>query len=347
MKKGGYKRLTTREKGALLFRIAQLVEQGYSLMQTLDIILASSSKKQRFWLEKILAQLKEGKSLEEAFRQASFSEHVLLILGQADTHGRLAEAFKQAALWKERRLAIRRQWQKVLVYPAILLFVLMSILYLLFQWVIPQFLVMFRTFDVQVPSITQKTIQFFQWWQQAYPTLILLMLILSLFFLLSWKSAHVKERIISYALVLPWIKKRVQDYYTLLFALQLGSLLQANIPLHVGMDRLIKNIRSSYLRSCLTRMEEKILAGQSVAQALKGENCFSHELYPVVYYAERKGALGQHLVQYGIQLEADVQEAWLRRIKMVEPMVLTAVGCFIAYLFYALFTPVLEMISIL
>lgn len=347
MKVNKYRRLAPREKAGLLFRIAQLVEQGYSLLQTLEIIQASSSKKQRFWLEKIVSNLKQGESIEEAFREAAFSDHVLLIISQAETHGHVAQAFRQAAFWKERKIEMKREWQKVIVYPAILLFMLISILYLIFHLVIPQFIIMFRNFDIKVPVITQKTIQFFQWWQHFYPTLILFMIALYLLCLFSWKSVLVRKRIISMLLIIPWIKKRIQDYYTLLFAMQLGSLLQANIPLHIGMDKLIKSNRFSYLQACLTRMEEKILAGQSVAQAVQAENCFSKELYPIVYYAERKGALGEQLVQYGIQLEENVQAAWLRRIKMVEPIVLIGIGCFIAYLFYALFTPVLEMIAIL
>lgn len=94
-------------------------------------------------------------------------------------------------------------------------------------------------------------------------------------------------------------------------------------------------------------MEQKILEGHSLAEAVKEENFFTLELHPIIYYAERKGMLGSQLVQYGILLETEVLEAWLRRIKLFEPILLTGVGLFIAYLFYALFTPVLELIKVI
>lgn len=340
-------KLSQQEKVHILTRMSQLLEQGYSFMQTLEIILTSSSRKQRYWIEKLMETLEQGKSVEEGFRNALFSEYVSIMIAQAEWHGNMAQALKQAYMWKSRKLKMKREWQKVLVYPAILIIILFSILYLIFHLVIPQFIVMFQTFRVDVPAATKNTLLFFQWWKDYYLILFTLIVIIILIFYLLYRLPHTRVKIINFLLKFSWTRMLPQTYFTILFTMQLGSLLQANIPLYQSMKKVKERCGSTYLQQRIQIMEEKIFEGQSVGDVVQAECIFTPELYPVIYYAEKNGKLGNQLVQFGMFLEAETMDTWLNRIKFMEPILLLCIGTFIAYLFFALFHPILELIKVI
>jgi type II secretory pathway component PulF len=130
-----------------------------------------------------------------------------------------------------------------------------------------------------------------------------------------------------------------------LFSVQLGFLLQASVPLHEAIQKMLSQSSSDVLRLQVSKVEKRILNGQTLGEALYGEDLFTPELHPVVYYAERNGRLAEQLIRYGVTLEKESIDEWIGRIKWVEPILLLGIGVLIAYMFIALFTPILQLIE--
>jgi competence protein ComGB len=339
------KQLNQAEKAKWLRRISQYLEQGYVLHETLNILAASTSGKEQAALQKMSAVLSAGNTLEEAFRQAGFSEYVLLMVSRAEVHGNFEAALRKASEWKLKRLQLKKEWLKVLTYPSILLVVMVVIVYVILHLVLPQFHYMFTSFDVTLPTSTVYTLTFFGWlneygWYVAgFGTTVLLVLAVCM------QRPGVRRSGVAFMVRLPLVKRVVQVYYTVLFSVQLGFLLQASVPLHEAIQKMLSQSGSDVLRQQVSEVEKRILNGQTLGEALHGEDLFTPELHPVVYYAERNGRLAEQLIRYGVTLEKESIDEWIGRIKWVEPILLLGIGVLIAYMFIALFTPILQLIE--
>lgn len=337
--------LSQMEKVSWLRRMSSMLTQGYALIQVLEILTASASKRERYWLSHISDNLQKGEPISRAFEQAGFAPQVTAMLAQADVHGRLADALKQAGAWKTKRLQLRQEWRKVLSYPVVLLLVLGIIVYLVIYLVLPQFQHMFVAFDVALPRSTLIIMSVFEWVQRFGLITFIIILLMSGVVVILLRPARVRLSLLPLALRVPVLRTWLNVTYTIRFSIELGFLLQANIPLYEGVRHLERQTSSRILRDVLRRLERKLLRGLSLGEAIQDESLFTKELFPVIYYAERNGQLAEQLVQYGVWLETETIDETIRRIKWVEPLLLLSIGGFIAYLFLALFAPIMALIE--
>ena len=339
--------LSQREKAKCLKRLSDLLHRGYALMQALDILSRSGTTKERFWLKNISASLAEGKTIEQAFSQAGFSTFVVLMIAQAEVHGKLADALGKASEWKLKRIQLKQELRKALVYPFALLIVAGVVFYLIMYFIMPQFQYLFRTFDVTLPRSTAFILSLYRWLAEN-GLLVLAVLFLSLLAAF-WgcRKWAVRMRVLRAGLKTPGIKNILQVFYSVLFSVQLGYLLQARVPLHESLRKVTVYSKSPLLKQTLAHIEENILKGMTLGEAIEDVHLFTAEMHPVVYYAERNGQLAEQLVEYGLLLERESIDRWIGQIKWIEPILLVGMGGLIAYLFLALLTPVMRLIEAL
>lgn len=337
--------LTQLEKTKVLRKLGQLIEQGYSFMQAIDIISISGTKIEHYWLNEVSLCLQKGVSLEEAFRLAKFSEYIVLIISQAEIHGNLAEAFQKAAEWNLKRIQLKREWLKVLSYPFTLLFMIGAMLYLILNFVMPQFELMFDTFGVSFSASTEYLLATYHWLTNNSTWLLTSFIVCCVCLYLVWRLPKVHTKLIPSMFRLPVLKTIGQAVHTILFSVQMGYLLQSNIPLHKCIQKLKDQTSYPLFREKMTDIEGEIMSGKTLGEAIQGDEMFTAELHPVVYYAERNGQLAQRLVQYGVYLEKESIDHWLARIKWLEPVLLIGIGGLIAYIFIALFTPMMQLME--
>lgn len=337
--------LSIPQKVFILKRLSQLLSQGYAVSEAIQILSVSAAFREKRLLYRLSSALAQGQEFEHAFRAAGFSEYIVMMIAQAQMHGNLADSLLKASEWKQRKLHIRREWQKVLFYPFVLLLVMMLMLYLIFYLVIPQFQLLFHSFSMDLPTSTQWMLAFFSFMERSFTILITVIVLALVSFYWFWRQEYYRLLIFRSFVRLPLIHSFYLINHTLWFSVQLGFLIQAKVPLHHCLQKLKEQATNVFLREKLVDLEHKILSGQSVGEALRGEEMFLPELHPVVFYAERNGQLGQSLLQFGFMLEKEWMSRWLARIKWTEPLLLLILGGCIAYIFIALFAPMLQFVE--
>lgn len=120
------KRFNTYEQVLFFQELGELLQSGYSISQSLDI-LASAHIKWQSWLSSVIEQLRQGQPLHSILKQ-DVNNQILLQLKLADQHGNLSETL--VAIGKS--LANLQQQQnkvkQVMRYPLILLGILGAML---------------------------------------------------------------------------------------------------------------------------------------------------------------------------------------------------------------------------
>ncbi|GGK19312.1 type II secretion system protein F [Caldalkalibacillus thermarum] len=339
--------LSLKEQERLLTRLSQLLSQGYSFMQALDVMFVSCQGKERDMMKRLEYLISTGTPLMEAFQKASFSTDVVLIIAQAETHGNLAEALRKASEWKRRQIRFKAELRKALTYPFILFVVILLISYLLFQVVIPQFSYLFEVYDIEVPVSTTVILYLVSILEQYYIPMVLTLFLMLAAVLFGWKKGVLQDRVAQVVARCRWINRWTRTFFTIMFCTQLGYLLQANVPLFHALQQVLHTAGSVHFKKTLERIEQELMQGKCLSEALKQDDVFVPELSAVVYHAEKNGQLAQHLVTYGQYLESEVLDRSLERLKWIEPVLLLMVGLVTSYLFFALFRPVFQLIEAL
>jgi competence protein ComGB len=213
------------------------------------------------------------------------------------------------------------------------------------QFVIPQFVYLFHTYDVTLPKVTEVILFFYHFVSQYVYGIFLFLCASIVLVVISFKNKIWQEHLLHFFIRLPGLKTIIQTYFTILFCTQLGYLLFAHISLYNALTKMSQNSHSTFLGKRARAIAEQLLLGVELSSVLEQEKWFVPELPSVVYFAEKNGQLAQQLIQYGNYLESFMLERWLSRIKWLEPMLLTVIGIVTAYLFVALFMPVFQLLD--
>lgn len=342
---GGERRLPLSVQANILHQLSELLKQGYSFSQALKITESSAKGQEKKIITKLETLISTGLPLAEAFQQSSFSPDVSVMVAQAEMHGDLPQALAKASEWKARQIRFKTELKKAVAYPFFLLVLIGLIIYILFQFVIPQFMFLFETYDLFLPKITQLVFTIIAM-VERYIWLIPLLLgaiFFILFFIMGNQS--LQKQFLSLLVRLPLIRRGVRLYLTILFCTQLGYLLYAHVSLYHALEKMAQNDAASYLGERARDISQQLLTGETLSEVLAKEISFVPQLSTLVYFAEKNGKLAQHLIEYGHYLEQSFLDRWIERLKWLEPALLIIIGLAIAYLFMAMMMPIFQLME--
>ena len=339
------RRLPLSVQAHILNQLSQLLKQGYSFGQALKITESSARGLEKKTILKLAEMVSGGLSLAEAFLQASFSSDVSVLVAQAELHGDLAQALAKASEWIERQIKFRTELKKALSYPLFLLILISVIIYVFFQFVIPQFLVLFETYDLYLPRVTRILFTIVTLIDRYVYILPLVPGCSLAFILLALRNKAWRNQLTVILVHLPGIRRVIRTYLTIMFCTQLGYLLHAHVSLYQALDQMAQNGQSTYLGVRAKEIAEKLLTGLTLSDVLAKESCFLPQLSTLVYFAEKNGRLAHHLIEYGHYLESNLLDKWIARLKWIEPTLLVIIGLATAYLFMAVLMPVFQLME--
>jgi competence protein ComGB len=140
-------RWSLSEQATFLHALGELLEKGYPLIQGLEFASIQLSKHSRSLLNSKISLLKEGKPFIEMIKSLKFHQDVTLYMYYAEKHGDLSFALKEGSTILKKKLEHRQHIQKILSYPICLLLFLGCILYFFKQFIIPQYEMLFTSFQ--------------------------------------------------------------------------------------------------------------------------------------------------------------------------------------------------------
>jgi len=264
------------QKTQLLFmkRTSHLLAKGYSLSEALDML--AWDEQFRDITEAMLVELRKGNTVDEAVKQAGFSDRIVSFLFFARIHRNLDQVFQQCSNMIFLEHEYIHKFRQILRYPIFLSFFLVIMLFIVDQTIFPSFTSLLKN-NGHLPLFFIAAVHFVD--------ALLLMLKITIGFLLAgvlvWlgkrNSLPLFRRLQLYEKT-PLLKDYQRLKVTFLFATHFHSLLATGISLQEALQLMEKQDHYPILSYYASLMLESLSQGASLAQSIQQCNLLRSEL---------------------------------------------------------------------
>jgi len=238
------------------------------------------------------------------------------------------------------------QAKSIVLYPAFVGFIVISVLFFMMIYVVPQMVDFIREMGQALPVHTRALIAFSNfivgnwWWVIPSPPL--------LFFMISWwakRDERMRYRVDSWKLnvwytgpiVSKIILSRFASYFALLYSAGLDVLAALKISEDIAGNAVIKG--------GLQNITEAITAGKSLSAGIESTGLFPPLVIRMVRMGETTGRLDEALANVSYFYDREVNESIDRLKSLIEPAMTVVLGAIMAWVMLSVLGPIYETIS--
>ncbi len=300
-------------------------------------------------LERVLHDVREGKSLSEACAQHPevFGRLYLAALRTSEKTGDLAAVLVRQQGYMRHRLALRKKVSQALTYPLFLLFALVTILAVLFVFVLPRFVAMYADLGAELPLPTRVLLGIVENLHFVAPAL-LAATVLSVFGWRKWReSAAGRQRLDRWRESLPYVGELARTLSAAHLSRALSTLLAGGTPLVEALRTAADSVASQVHLDRLQEATRLVTEGSSLGQAARRTDLVPPMAVRMIEVGEATGGLDVMLGEVA-QFYEELFDTKLTRIMgLVEPLLMLLMGVLIGGIIIVMYLPIFHMADII
>ena len=342
------KQFSNKIKEDFYSELSVLLNAGITLKQALELIVNSQkNKKTKAILEAILIAIIEGQSFSDAIQvHKEFSDyeyHSIKIGEETGTTSRIAQQLSEFYSKKNEQ---KRQLINALTYPTIILTTAMLVVIFMLQYVVPMFQDIFKQQNVELPGITlfivnlSNMIQDYGW--------LIILIIVSLVVIITMIRKKMWYRRIKDNLLLkiPFVGKFIKTVYLSQFTQSMMLLTASKVPI-VDSINLVKKMIDFYpLTNALESVEEEIMQGKALSDALQKHDLFDDRMITLVKVSEETNQTEYIFEKLNSLYNTKVQNSSKMLSTLLEPFIILFIGAFVGFILIAMYLPMFKLSSI-
>lgn len=326
------KKIEARERQLFVKVVADLLENGFSLQEAL-VVISRSRRLKGGIAENFQKQLSVGKTLAQCFQSIGFSPQEIAQIQLAEEHGSVCDTLHQI----EKQLALflkqREEFRKVAIYPLLLIFFVLAVLFSMRQFLLPQLLA------TGMVTPEHGGIRFLYWSPYILGGIVLLVFVILISFNCYFKEKDQLAKACIWS-QLPIIGSYYRLYTAAYFSLEWGKLFVQGIEIYQIIQLMQKTAADSLMNEWAQDLNQTLIQGKALAEKLAEYPFLTEEFSIIVFQGEAKGKLGEELILYS-QL---TNQLLIRRIegvmRWIQPIVFLFVTVLIISVYGAMFLPI-------
>lgn len=289
--------------------------------------------------------VREGMRLADALgeRPRDFPPIYRALVSAGEDSGDLARVMESLADYLEGRDNLRSKMMTAFIYPGVVAFVSVCIVFFMLGYVVPQVVGAFSQARQDLPALTQMMItasDFVRDWGGLTGLLVGVSVGFWRWALrddairLHWHTAQLQFSIVG---------QYVQGLDTARFASTLAILMDAGVPLLRSLEAARQTMGNDYLKQCVTDATARVKEGASLASSLRVQKVFPSNLIHLVASGEKTGSLAPMLDRAAANLSRDLERRATRLTSMLEPLMILGMGGVVMMIVLAVLLPIMEI----
>ncbi len=330
-----------RRKDVLFFtqELATLLNAGVPLDRALSIVAQLTTRGDfRTVVLDVMRILKGGKSLADslATRPSHFSDLYVNMVRAGEASGSLAQIFERLAEFERTRDDLRGYIVSSLIYPCLLTLVGLGSIFVLLNFVVPRFALIFSDPRMKIPTPTLLLLEVSAmvqaYWLPAALTLLLAIVLFQVYIRtqagrLWWDSIRLR---------MPLLGDALRKAETARFARAMGTLVAASVPLvqSIGIARGILNNRR--MAGTLEQVAQGVKRGEGIAGPLAKAGEFPPLAGHLLSVGEETGHLDAMFNRMADIYDGETRTAIRRFTALFEPLIILVMGLVVGSLIMSL-----------
>ena len=339
-------KISTNNLSIFTKQMSALLSAGTPIEKCL-LLLSKQSSNNKFSqiLLNINEDITEGNSLSSAMKKypSIFDEIYTSTIYAGETSASLSEVFFDLSVYLDKEAKIRSQVVGALVYPAILFFVSIAVIYSLLTFVLPQVVEQFVTSNVELPLLTRSLLSF----SDIFPFILLVVfLVIStiyLFQVTNIMSRDYQQRIAKHFLSLPLVGQIILYDQTARFCSSMRLMTKAGLNTIDSLQIAQNTFRNKYLRYQVSGVVNKVVSGTSISKAFSQAKVFPDVFEQLLSSGDMGSQVSEMFEKTKEFLDQEVDTRRNILLTLLQPIVILTMGIFVMLIVLSIMLPLLQM----
>lgn len=331
-------------------QFAIMLSTGITLLDCIDNL-----KRQQYSayfksiLQVISEDIKGGAMLSESLdkHKKVFPDFFCSMVHVGEASGGLESVFLSLADYYESDTAIKRKVKSALAYPMMLAFLTLGIVVIMLAFVVPTFRSSLSMLEVEITGLT-KAIYDISDFLINYWSIILIILIFTVGGIYLFSRTERGKRVFDVLKIkAPLIGKIQVNLVTARFSRALAILLSSGMDLSSALEKTSIILGNSYVKERFLEATDDVHKGVSLTNALQKQNLFPPMMIQMLSVGEKTASLEEVLARSCKFFDGEVEASLNSLTAKIQPTMLIIMGAVVGTLFYAVYSPMLAIMSTL
>lgn len=322
-------------------QMSHLLNHGVTLIDSIEMLIEQKVIKRELG-EQISYMIRQGNALSSALQEYEFPELFVSFIRIAEEHGDYAHGFACCHQYYYEKHTFQQEMIHACIYPLVVLVCIC----LAMGFILPRFTELYQSLDVELPLLTRLIIMVSNRMDIGlYMMLFLLAMCLWIFLCKRYQIGNMDRWFVHFPILRFIYRYRFTHY----FSIQLGSLIQAGVPLLKSLELMEKLAPWTLFAHAIQQMKHSLVIGQSLETdiTLDQKKYFLSTLPKMVAIGEKTGTLDQALLNLGKATEILMKNYTQRWVKGLEPLLIFMLGIGILLIVLAMFLPMMQLIEVI
>ena len=326
--------------------LSVMLKAGLLSSKAIEALRDQASGKFKKILTGVLSSVMSGQSLANSLSRYPnvFSKLFINIVRAGESSGTLEESLLSVSqqLEKERRLI--NKVKAVMLYPIIVLIIALITGIITSYYVLPQVIHSFKEFDIELPKTTRSLIWFSDLMQNYGPWILLGLISIVGFLIWLYRQKFAQPIVGWISLRLPVIKNISKGADLSRFCYTLSSLLNSGVNIDKALIITKDTLNNYYYKQSVDKIASRVAKGNKITKTLSDfENLYPKITTGMIGVGEESGKLESTLLYLSDFYDEEIDNSIKALITIIEPILLIIIGLIVAFLAFAVVTPIYEV----
>ncbi len=341
-------KVSVHELSTFCRQFSIMITSGTSIVDSLAILKGQAYSS---YLKRVLGQVHEdvkaGKLLSEALSKHKrvFPNFFRSMVHVGEISGSIDKVLVEVADYFESDNKARAKTRSALIYPAVLIVMAIGIIVLMVAFIIPTFQEALEGLEVDMPALTMTIYNISAYFRDNWMQIVLIVaavVLLWVIFLRTKRGRYLWDKLkFHMPLVGNVIKNSVSARFCRSFTLLIGS----GMDIVDAMDEVSIVFGNVYVADQFKKATDDVRQGMTLTLALQSYKLFPTMLVQMVSVGEKTGDLEAVLARSGAFFENQVERSISAVTGLIQPVILCIIGLSVGVLFYAVYSPLLQVMN--
>ncbi len=329
-------------------QFATMIGAGLPMVQCLDILSAQTENPE---MAKIVTQVRDGvqggATLSDAMKRHSkiFDDLYTNMVEAGEVGGALDAILVRLAVYREKADQLLRKVKGAMVYPAVVVFVAVSVTIGMLTFIVPVFAKMFAGMGAELPAPTLVVLAISNFLKSNF-LYILVGLGGFMAGFVAWKKtpngALTVDKIM---LRVPVLGNLVRKSSVARFTRTLSTLLASGVSILEALEITAKTAGNLVVAKAINKSVLAIAEGDTITGPLKASGVFPPMVTQMIGVGEKTGGLDEMLNKIADFYDEEVDEAVTALTSVIEPIIIVFMGIAIGGIMIAMYLPMFDIIG--
>lgn len=327
-------------------QFATLLQAGSPLEEALGTTSRQTEKKnvQRI-MSAVRSRVIEGHSLASALKDFpnAFPHLYQATVDAGEKSGHLDAVLDRLADYTESRQEMQQKVSTAMYYPAVLIFMAITIVSGLLGYVVPKVVSVFQDMDQELPLLTQAILALSDFVTE-YGIYVVIAFVVGVFlFKRLLRLPEWRYRWDKFILKVPLIGRLVRGSNTARFARTLSILSSSGVPILNALTISAQVMENIPMKTAVEEAAVKVREGTPIHKALEKSGFFPPMTVYLIASGESSGKLDDMLERAAAQQERETDTTLTSLLSIFEPVLIIIMGVVVLLIVLAILLPIFEL----